>query len=251
MARIYISSTYSDLKEFREEAYRTLRKMEHDVVAMEDYTAADERPLDKCLADVRTCDVYIGIFAWRYGYIPPEQEKSITELEFREASSNRKKCLLFLLHEDAQWRKSQIDKETGNIDRFREELKKNYLVDFFNTKDDLVSDIAVAVSNALAAEKEEEEEEEEHGDRVRPLIGPHDNHEAVKDILVILKPIMTVFLSILALTVLTMIICISVPSVRNEVDLKMALFGLGGISTFLICCLMFIFNKFVQISKGD
>src|SRR5688572_13889985 len=97
MARIYISSTYSDLKELREAVYRVLRKMGHDAIAMEDYVATDQRPLDKCLADVARCDVYIGIFAWRYGYIPPNQEQSITELEFREAVRKGKHCLLFLL----------------------------------------------------------------------------------------------------------------------------------------------------------
>ena len=68
--RIYISSTYNDLRECREQVYRTLRQLGHDVIAMEDYVATDQRPLDKCLQDVASCDLYVGIFAWRYGYIP-------------------------------------------------------------------------------------------------------------------------------------------------------------------------------------
>jgi len=75
MARIYISSTYADLKDMREVVYHALRKMRHDVIAMEDYIATDKKPLDKCLADVAQCDIYIGIYAWRYGNIPPDQEK--------------------------------------------------------------------------------------------------------------------------------------------------------------------------------
>ena len=63
MARIYISSTYGDLKEHREKAYRVLRQLGHDAVAMEDYVATDQRPLAKCLADVAACDVYVGVFA--------------------------------------------------------------------------------------------------------------------------------------------------------------------------------------------
>ena len=72
MARIYISSTFSDLQAHREKVYRVLRQLGHDVVAMEDYVAADERPLAKCLADVASCDLYIGIFAHRYGYVPEQ-----------------------------------------------------------------------------------------------------------------------------------------------------------------------------------
>ncbi len=40
------------------------------MIAMEDYVATDQRPTEKCLADVAASDLYIGIFAWRYGYIP-------------------------------------------------------------------------------------------------------------------------------------------------------------------------------------
>ena len=63
MATIYLSSTYSDLQEYREAVYRALRQMRHDVIAMEDYVATDERPADTCLTDVAACEVYIGLFA--------------------------------------------------------------------------------------------------------------------------------------------------------------------------------------------
>ena len=58
--KIYISSTFEDLEQHRERVYRELRSLRHDVVAMEDYVAADKRPLDQCLQDVRDADVYVG-----------------------------------------------------------------------------------------------------------------------------------------------------------------------------------------------
>jgi hypothetical protein len=64
MPRVYISPTYEDLKSHREAVYRALRRLDHDVKAMEDDVAADARPLDKCLAEVARCDVYVGTFAW-------------------------------------------------------------------------------------------------------------------------------------------------------------------------------------------
>ena len=88
MSRIYVSSTFSDLQDQREAVYRALRRLGHDVVAMEDYVASDQRPLDRCLDDVASSDVYIGIVAWRYGYVPPTgnpDRLSITELEYRHA----------------------------------------------------------------------------------------------------------------------------------------------------------------------
>src|SRR5687768_11362398 len=98
---VYISSTYRDLRAWREAAARAARAFECTTLAMEDYVAADERPLEKCLADVRRSDIYIGIIARRYGYRPPGQEKSITHLEYEAAA--QKPRLLFYLDDDAQW----------------------------------------------------------------------------------------------------------------------------------------------------
>ena len=66
MATIYLSSTDEDLKDHREAVYDALRRLRHDVRAMEHYVATDQRPVDKCLADVAACDIYVGILAWRY-----------------------------------------------------------------------------------------------------------------------------------------------------------------------------------------
>ncbi len=152
MAKIYISSTYQDLKAFREAVYRALRRMRHDVIAMEDYVATDQRPLDKCLADVADCDVYVGIFAWRYGYIPPGRDKSITELEFRQTVKKKKTRLIFLLDEEAAWSPKLMDAVTRDgdggerINTLRQELKRDYQVDFFKTPDDLAGKVSTAVS---------------------------------------------------------------------------------------------------------
>ena len=63
MATIYLSSTYEDLTEHREAVYRALRRLGHDVRAMEDYVATDQRPVDKCLADVAEGAALKGYFS--------------------------------------------------------------------------------------------------------------------------------------------------------------------------------------------
>jgi hypothetical protein len=98
MARIYLSATYIDLKDHRAAVSRTLRKMRHDVVGKEDYAAADDRPLNHCRDDVAASDTYVGIFAWRCGFIPPRDnpgKKSITGLEYLEAGKCGKPRLIF------------------------------------------------------------------------------------------------------------------------------------------------------------
>jgi len=146
MASIYLSSTFRDLQAEREAVYKALRRMRHDVVAMEDYVAADRRPLDKCLNDVRECDVYIGILGWRYGFIPPEADKSITELEFREAQKSGKTCLLFLQDESSR-PAGKGGNDRDRVERFREELGRDYLVSFFHSPEDLAAKAVAAVAN--------------------------------------------------------------------------------------------------------
>lgn len=148
MARIYVSSTYSDLKECRKQVFQVLRRLGHVDIAMEYYVAEDRRPLDRCLEDVASCDLYIGIFAWRYGHIPQGQDKSITELEFRKAVEKNKSCLIFLLKEDAKWPINQIEFEAlGKIKALRNEISEKYLAGFFEGD----YDIQVRVMEAVVA----------------------------------------------------------------------------------------------------
>ena len=46
MARIYVSSTFVDLEEHRAKLIETLRQLGHDVVAMENYVAENQIPLE-------------------------------------------------------------------------------------------------------------------------------------------------------------------------------------------------------------
>jgi tetratricopeptide (TPR) repeat protein len=158
MARIYVSSTYGDLKDHREHVYRALRQLGHDVIAMEDYVAADQRPLDRCLADVAASNLYVGIFAHRYGYVPEQgnpEGRSITELEYRHAQVKSKPCLVFLLDPEAPWPATSMDAITGDgegggrIRALREELGRDRLVSFFASAEELAQKVSVAVTNQL------------------------------------------------------------------------------------------------------
>lgn len=149
MARVYLSSTFDDLANVRVRVAAALRRAGHDVIAMEDYVAGDERPLDRCLADVATCEVYVGIIAWRYGYVPPQESRSITELEFREAVRLKKPCLMFLLGDDAPWPRSMIDRDEA-IDRLRQELRRDFLVSFFQTADELATLVIASLAKITA-----------------------------------------------------------------------------------------------------
>jgi hypothetical protein len=61
--KVYVSSTSKDLEEHRLAVKAALERAGFDVECMEKYPAFDERPRDKCLADVAECDYYVLILA--------------------------------------------------------------------------------------------------------------------------------------------------------------------------------------------
>jgi Domain of unknown function (DUF4062) len=151
--KVYLSSTYTDLVEYREQVLRVLRRTSLRVFAMEDYGARDDRPLDVCLRDVAKSDLYIGVFAFRYGHIPAVENaegRSITELEYRKAVSLRIPRLIFLANLD-NWPAPKCDWVTGEGNRgdlitaLRTELQEEATAESFDTPDQLGS----AVSKSL------------------------------------------------------------------------------------------------------
>jgi TolB-like protein/Tfp pilus assembly protein PilF len=155
MSKIYISSTFNDLADHRTAVIRALRQMNKIVVAMEDYTASDERPFDRCLADVAACDVYVGIFAHCYGFIPIANNPdrlSITELELRQAEVLGKQKFIFLVDETARWSPLNMDVHTKQGDsgtrvaELRDRLSHTTMVRFFDGPDDLATSVTTAVA---------------------------------------------------------------------------------------------------------
>jgi len=129
MAKIYISSTYLDLQEYRRQVSLVLRRLGHEDVAMEYYVAEDQRPVDRCLSDVAACDLFIGIYAWRYGWVPSENnpaQLSITEMEYRQAEKIGKPCFIFLLNDEAPWPRKSTDKDTTQIEKLRNEASARH-----------------------------------------------------------------------------------------------------------------------------
>jgi WD40 repeat protein len=152
--RIYISSVSHDLREYREKVCTMLSQLGHETIAMGDAVIAGRSPLKKCLDEITYCDLYIGIFAWRYGDIPDKnnpERKSIAELEYRQAGLSGLPRLIFLLDAKIPWPPTVMDAITGDGERgllmaaFREELGKAPGASFFTSPQELTRLVSVAV----------------------------------------------------------------------------------------------------------
>jgi hypothetical protein len=149
MSKVYVSSTFRDLRTCRQSVTEAVRLLGHQDVAMEHYGAEPRPPLEKCLKDVEACEVYVGIFGRRYGWIPPGSTQSITEQEYRQAVRSEKDILVFLLDDGAAgWSEPEDEPadRKAQLAKLREELSKKFLSARFASCDEL----AIKVIAALA-----------------------------------------------------------------------------------------------------
>jgi Domain of unknown function (DUF4062) len=153
MSNVYVSSTFQDLQSCRKEINAAIRKLNHVDISMENYTAVSMPTVTKCLSDVARSDIYIGVFAKRYGWIPIGQNISITELELSEAINKNKDILVFLLDDNAKdW--PQIDDESVDSKKKLAELINKlkggtFMFSYFSTCHDLVVNVIASLANLL------------------------------------------------------------------------------------------------------
>lgn len=124
-----------------------IRRLGHVDIAMEYYIAEDARPVDRCVRDASSCDLYVGLFAYRYGYCPPGEQRSITELEFRAARAAGIDCLCFLVPKDVPWPEEMIESGTGadKLKELRDEIGTHYLCGFFTSPEELAAIASAAI----------------------------------------------------------------------------------------------------------
>ena len=136
---VFVSSTFDDLRSYREIVKDTILQFGYMPIMMEHFPAMDSTAVDYCLREVRRSDLYLGIFAHRYGYCPRNSNMSITEMEFQEATKNRKPVHCFLIDEYFPWPYVQIEDEPGKsrLVTFKNRLKESMIIAKFTNPDNL------------------------------------------------------------------------------------------------------------------
>jgi len=85
--KIFLSSTYIDLRNVRAEVIRWLGGIFGAPLIVMETSGSDAAPPNVLsVRRVRQCDMFIGIYGYRYGTVDPGTGESITELELDEAT---------------------------------------------------------------------------------------------------------------------------------------------------------------------
>lgn len=137
---IFVGSTYEDLKEYRRAVRDALHRLETIVRGMEYFGSKPGKPVEECLKTVRSCKVYIGIFAMRYGSIPENHRISMTHLEYEEAQRIELPSLIYLIDEKNQ-PIIPAYVETGEgaqkLASLKDKLRNEHIVSLFTSPEDL------------------------------------------------------------------------------------------------------------------
>ncbi|MBK8966824.1 MAG: DUF4062 domain-containing protein [Lewinellaceae bacterium] len=179
-----ISSTARDLPEHRKQVERACQRV--SVFAsemMENLTAENADAVEVSLRLVDQADVYIGIFAHRYGFVPDRdnpEKISITEMEYRRAVKNDIPRLIFFMHEDHDLKAADVETGDGaeKLKKFKEKLGKERVVAFFKNPEDLRAHAIQALTQLKDAWKAAQPDTPPQYHYVHPLTAPPEPYIA-------------------------------------------------------------------------
>ena len=107
---VMISSTALDLPEHRELVKDACLRLGMLPIMMEHLPASDADAIAESMRMVDKADLYLGIYAFRYGTIPKGYDISVTEMEYNRSGERGIPRLIFIMDkahpirfEDGKW----------------------------------------------------------------------------------------------------------------------------------------------------
>lgn len=137
--QVFVSSTFTDLKEEREKVLQAILERKAFPAGMELFPSADEEQFEFIKREIDSSDYYIVIIAGRYGSVA-EDGVSYTEKEYDYAVSIGKPVMTFLHKDIGKLIGDRL--ERGNegqekLQKFRQKAQARKLVSFYENPDDL------------------------------------------------------------------------------------------------------------------
>ncbi|RZM18719.1 MAG: DUF4062 domain-containing protein, partial [Pedobacter sp.] len=153
--QVFVSSTFTDLKEERQAAVEAILSSGHIPAGMELFSAGDESQMSVIKRWIDESDIYLLIIGGRYGSVEPVTGKSYTHLEFEYAVEIGKPMFAIVIDDKALEKKV---KEIGSSVLEQEYPKKlkefktivlSRLVKFFEDSKDIKLSIHETLSEFL------------------------------------------------------------------------------------------------------
>jgi hypothetical protein len=150
--KVFISSTFSDLKDYRLSVQNGIRQLGLQDISMENFGARDERPKNECIRIVNESDFFVGIFAHRYGFIPDGDNLSITQSEYEAAVTCKVPKLIYVMDDNEPVLLTNIDDGENKVKlmAFKKHLFSNHICKMFTNKDNLATSVVADLGRAIS-----------------------------------------------------------------------------------------------------
>lgn len=135
---VFVSSTYEDLKEERQEVMQALLEMDCIPCGMELFPASDEKQFEFIKSIIDDCDYYVLILAGKYGSTN-QDGISYTELEYNYALEKNIPIISFIHNNIGSLQHSKCEQDEVKIEKLKlfNDLAKKKLCKFWETKEQL------------------------------------------------------------------------------------------------------------------
>lgn len=150
--QVFISSTFRDLIEERQDAIRSVLDLGHVPSGMEVFPAADVEQFEYIKKVVDECDYYVLIVGGRYGSVDAAGI-SFTEKEYDYAVAKKKVVLAFLHGDVGSIPVAKSDTTPAvveSLNQFRSKVSKGRLVQFWQSREDLKAKVIISLSKAMS-----------------------------------------------------------------------------------------------------
>jgi hypothetical protein len=121
---VMISSTARDLPDHRKEVLDACLRQGMFPAMMEHLPASDAEAIGASIKMVDEADIYVGIFAHRYGYVPQGHAISVTEMEYNRAVERKMSRLIFVMDKTHPITVDDVDIENAaQLKAFKERVQ--------------------------------------------------------------------------------------------------------------------------------
>jgi hypothetical protein len=152
MIKVFVSSTFTDLEEHRRAVREGIRRLDLHDISMENFGSRDEQPKDECLRLVKESDLFVGIYAHKYGFIPPGDQISLTEAEYEAATIAGLPRFVYIIDKKQPWLEEHMDdgENKAQFKRFKSSLLTKHMCQTFQSEDNLTAKVLADLGRHLA-----------------------------------------------------------------------------------------------------
>lgn len=149
--QVFVSSTFTDLKEERKAIIEGLLNAKYIPAGMEMFAASNDEQFKYIKKIIDTCDYYVLIVGARYGSINPTTGKSFTEQEYDYAVEKGIPVLAFLHDDPYNLPADKRDDEKRELlEKFRAKVSDGRLCKMWHTSAELIASVIISVGEEVA-----------------------------------------------------------------------------------------------------